>query len=168
MQKGLIEADAEAAGAPAGTGRMRLAFIAIVGLILLVLGGQAFVNGATNVALALGLSQRVVGLTIAAIGTSTPELAASIVAGLRGHSSIAVGNVIGSNIFNVLFVLGGVGAIRPVTAALDVFLFDLCALVLLSLVGLVLVRGARILRRSEGVFLTAFYVGYLYLLVRGR
>jgi cation:H+ antiporter len=164
----LIEADAEAAGAPAGKGRLRLTAIAAIGLILLLIGGQAFVTGATGLAVALGLSERVVGLTIAAIGTSTPELAASIVAALRGHSSIAVGNVIGSNIFNVAFVLGGVATVRPISGPIDAFASDLVWLLLLSAVGLVMVRGARILRRWEGALLLLAYIAYLVVLLRAR
>ncbi|MEO8598087.1 MAG: calcium:sodium antiporter [Candidatus Solibacter sp.] len=161
-----IETDAEAAGAPPGRSRLRLAGIAVFGLILLIVGGQAFVSGAAALALAFGLSQRVVGLTVAAIGTSTPELAASIIAGLRGHPSIAVGNVIGSNIFNVLFVLGGVSAIRPINGSVGGFRLDLACLVALSTLGLILVRGPRLIRRSEGTLLVVCYVGYLYLLLR--
>ena len=164
---GMIEADAEAAGAPPGTGRLRLAAIAAFGLVLLVLGGEAFVNGASGLALSMGISPRVVGLTIAAIGTSTPELAASIVAALRGHSSIAVGNVIGSNIFNVLFVLGGVAAVRPVTGSLNAFRGDLVWLILFSALGLVLVRATRTIRRWEGGLLVGCYVTYLARLVVG-
>jgi len=163
----VIEADAEAAGAPPGTGVLRLAAIAALGLLLLVLGGQAFVNGAAGLALALGISQRVVGLTVAAIGTSTPELAASIVAALRGHSSIAVGNVIGSNIFNVLFVLGGVATVGPVTGSLGDFRGDLVWLVLFSALGLVLVRTSRTIRRWEGALLVTCYAAYLVRLAAG-
>jgi cation:H+ antiporter len=163
-----IEKDAEAAGAPPGTGRVRLAMIAVLGLVLLVAGGQVFVSGASGLALALGVSQRVVGLTVAAIGTSTPELAASIVAALRGHPSIAVGNVIGSNIFNVLFVLGGVASVRPISGSAATFRLDLVWLVLFSALGLALVRGARSIRRSEGAVLMACYAGYLWLLVAAR
>jgi cation:H+ antiporter len=164
----MVESDAEAAGAPSGEGVGRLAFIAAAGLSLLVVGGQVFVLGARGVALSLGLSERVVGLTVAAIGTSMPELAASVVAGLRGHSSMAVGNVIGSNIFNVFFVLGAVAVIRPVTGSFAAFRFDLVCLILLSAIGLILVRGARTLRRYEGVFLLAAYLVYLFLLTRGQ
>ena len=130
-------------------------------------GGQAFVDGAAGLALAFGVSERVIGLTVAAIGTSTPELAASIIAGLRGHPSIAVGNVIGSNIFNVLFVLGGVSAIAPVNGSAAAFRVDLACLMTLSTVGLILVRGPRLIRRSEGALLVVCYVGYLCLLLRG-
>ena len=166
-ESGVIEADAEAAGAPPGTGVLRLAAIAALGLLLLVLGGQAFVNGAGGLALALGISQRVVGLTVAAIGTSTPELAASIVAALRGHSSIAVGNVIGSNIFNVLFVLGGVATVGPVTGSLGDFGGDLVWLALFSALGLVLVRTSRTIRRGEGALLVTCYAVYLVRLAAG-
>jgi len=161
-----IEADAEAAGAPPGRTRLRLIGIAAFGLILLIVGGQVFVNGAAGLALAFGLSQRVIGLTVAAIGTSTPELAASIIAGLRGHPSIAVGNVIGSNIFNVLFVLGGVSAIHPIRGSVDGFRLDLACLFALSALGLILVRGPRLIRRSEGTLLVVCYAGYLYLLLQ--
>ncbi len=160
------EADAEAAGAPPGRTRLRLIGIAAFGLILLIVGGQVFVNGATGLALSFGLSQRVIGLTVAAIGTSTPELAASIIAGLRGHSSIAVGNVIGSNIFNVLFVLGGVSAIHPIRGSVDGFRLDLACLFALSALGLILVRGPRLIRRSEGTLLVVCYAGYLYWLLQ--
>jgi hypothetical protein len=91
---GLVEADAETAGAPSGGGRSRLLAIAAAGLIILLVGGQVFVQGAVTMAKALGISDRIIGLTIIAVATSTPELAASVVAALRGHSAIAVGNVI--------------------------------------------------------------------------
>ena len=165
--RNLSESDAEAAGAPPGSTRIRLAVIAVFGLVLLAVGGQAFVNGAAGLALRFGVSERVIGLTVAAIGTSTPELAASIIAGLRGHPSIAVGNVIGSNIFNVLFVLGGVAGIAPIGGSNAAFQLDLACLVALSALGLILVRGPRLIRRSEGALLASCYVGYLWLLLRG-
>ena len=162
-----LEADAEAAGAPRGTGRVRLTLIALVGLILLVVGGQALVTGASGIALALGISQRVVGLTIAAIGTSAPELAASVVAALRGHPSIAVGNIVGSNIFNVLFVLGGAAAIRPITSPLNTFGFDLAVLAAISVLATLLLRQERPIGRRAGALLLACYIAYLAALVRG-
>jgi cation:H+ antiporter len=163
--KSVAEADAEIAGAPPGTTRLRLLSIAVTGLILLIVGGQVFVAGAAGLARAFGVSERVIGLTVAAIGTSTPELAASIVAALRGHSSIAVGNVIGSNIFNVLFVLGGAAAIRPIAGALSPFALDLACLALLSALGLAVVRGPRLIRRWEGAVLVSCYSAYLLALL---
>jgi cation:H+ antiporter len=112
------------------------------------------------------MSERVIGLTVAAVGTSTPELAASIVAALRGHSSIAVGNVIGSNIFNVVFVLGGASTIHPITGSLPLFALDLGCLAFFSTLGLVVVRGPRLIRRSEGAVLVACYAAYLVVLLR--
>jgi cation:H+ antiporter len=163
--KSFSETDAEAAGAPPGKGRPRLLAIALSGLVLLLLGGQLFVNGAGALAAAFGISQRVIGLTVAAVGTSTPELAASLVATLRGHPSIAIGNVIGSNIFNVLFVLGGAAAIHPVHGLPTAFAFDLVTLGLLSVLGLLLVRSARVIRRPEGALLLALYIAYISVLV---
>jgi cation:H+ antiporter len=162
--KGLSDADRGPVDAPPGRGRLRLAGRGLAGLILLIVGGQVFVAGAAGLAHALGLSDRVIGLTVAAVGTSTPELAASIVAALRGYPSIAVGNVIGSNIFNVLFVLGGASAIHPIKGSVRAFALDLAALALLSALGLVLVRGPRLIRRSEGFLLLGCYFGYMVLL----
>ena len=160
-----VEADVEAVGAPPAKGVSRLVAVGLAGLLLLVGGGQAFVSGASGLALRFGIDERVVGLTVASIGTSAPELAASIVAAVRGHASIAIGNVIGSNIFNVLFVLGGVAAVHPIQGALRAYEFDLIALVMVSAVALFLLRGARLMRRSEGAVLLVFYVVYLAMLV---
>src|SRR5690606_32299588 len=82
-----------------------LSLIGIFGLILLISGGEVFVRGAVGLAHKLGVEPRIIGLTIVAFGTSVPELAASIVAALKGHSDLAIGNVVGSNIFNVLLIL---------------------------------------------------------------
>lgn len=158
------EADAEAAGAPKSQGRLALAGLGLLGLAFLVGGGKAFVDGAVGLALAVGMSERVVGLTIVAIGTSLPELAASLVAALRGHSSIAIGNVIGSNIFNVLFILGGAGSIRPIEMALSSVALDLVALAIATLMALLFMRSSRVITRLEGGFLAGSYGAFLALL----
>jgi cation:H+ antiporter len=160
-----LEADAEAVGAPRVTGKGRLAVIAFVGLVLLIAGGHFFVTGASAIAMAFGISERIVGLTVAAIGTSAPELAASVVAALRGHASMAVGNVIGSNIFNVVFVLGGVGVLRPIKGAVENFGFDVAVLVGITLLAMLFLRGARTMVRWEGVALLIAYAAYLLALV---
>jgi Ca2+/Na+ antiporter len=95
------------------TPRLRLVIIGLVGLAALVLGGDIFVRGAVGLAAAVGMSERVVGLTIVAVGTSLPELAASLVAAFRGHSDMAVGNIVGSNVFNVLLILGAAAILTP-------------------------------------------------------
>jgi cation:H+ antiporter len=162
-----LEADAETVGAPPGTGRLRLIMIGAVGLALLITGGQALITGATGIAFSLGISERVVGLTVAAIGTSAPELAASIVAAIRGHASIAIGNVIGSNIFNVLFVLGGVAMIRPLSGVFSAYAFDLAVLIGISMLALFSLRRKRIVGRVEGTVLLTLYAAYLLFLIRG-
>lgn len=160
------EADAEIAGAPAVRGRAREAGVALVGLVLLVLGGKVFVTGATGIATAFGISERVIGLTIVAIGTSLPELAASVIAALRGHSSIAVGNVVGSNIFNVLLIVGGAGLIRPIQVSLESVRLDMVILTAATLLAIVLLRTARSVSRIEGGVLVAGYAGFLVLLAQ--
>jgi cation:H+ antiporter len=84
------------------------------GLLLLMGGAQALIFGATAVAAALGVPEMIIGLTVVAIGTSLPELFASVMAAVRGESGIAISNVVGSNVFNILFILGGTGAIQPI------------------------------------------------------
>ncbi|MCA9641598.1 MAG: calcium/sodium antiporter, partial [Myxococcales bacterium] len=95
-------------------GRLALLGFFAVGLAVLVRGGDVFVDGAVGVATRYGMSERVIGLTIVAVGTSLPELAASLVAALRGHSELAVGNVVGSNLFNILLILGVTSLVRPI------------------------------------------------------
>jgi len=97
---------ADAAGAPKPGGTLRALAIAAAGLAILLVGGSLFVDGSVSVARALGMSDRLVGLTVVAIGTSLPELVTSVIAARRGHSDLAIGNVVGSNIFNVLLCLG--------------------------------------------------------------
>lgn len=160
-----IETDAEKAGAPAGGGRLRLVVISALGLALLVGGGKLFVDGAIGVALRAGMSERLVGLTVVAVGTSLPELATSVIAALRGQSSIAVGNVIGSNIFNVLLVLGGAAAVHPVEAVLATLRIDLVFLGGLTLLSAIMLRTERVLSRAEGVALLLGYVAFLMALI---
>src|SRR5690606_972536 len=110
---------------PEGAGRGKLLGIGLGGLVVLIVGGELFVRGAVEFAEYFGVSTRVIGLTIVAIGTSLPELAASVVAALRGHSELALGNVIGSNIFNLLLILGAAAVVHPVTGALGAMRLDL-------------------------------------------
>ena len=109
-----------------------------------------------------------VGLTLVAVGTSLPELAASLVAARRGHASMAVGNVIGSNIFNVLFVLGGAAAIRPIEGSLRAMRLDVGALVVASIAAAYMLRKERVLGRLEGAALLVGYVVFLGLVAIAR
>ncbi len=146
---------------PETRSRLLLSGLLIVGLVALVGGGKLFVTGAVQIALVLGMSERLVGLTIVAIGTSLPELAASLVAALRGHSELAVGNVVGSNIFNILLILGVTGLIHPIAGSIDAMKFDLSVLVAVTLVCVLFMRRRRVITRPEGVVLLACYFGFI-------
>ena len=135
--------------------------------IVLLVGGKVFVTGAVGMALQLGMSERVVGLTVVAVGTSLPELAASLVAAMRGHSEIAVGNVVGSNIFNVLLILGTASALRPITGDLSAMRLDLAVVGLLTVLCVISMRAQRRIPRWEGGVFLAIYVSFLALLVAG-
>jgi len=143
-----------------------IAFLAI-GLVGAVLGARWFVAGAVSIAGDLGISQLVIGLTIVAAGTSMPEVATSVVAAVRGQRDIAVGNVVGSNIFNILAILGLTGLLAeglPVSPAL--LAFDLPVMVAVTLVCLPIVFTGHEIRRWEGALLLAgygVYVGYIVL-----
>ena len=134
----------------------------LAGLAGLVYGGDRFVAGASGVAMSLGMSEAVVGLTIVAAGTSLPELAASIAAAVKGNSGIAVGNVIGSNIFNIFLVLGVTASISPLPFG-GISHFDLGVMMLASLVFWLFCWkfGKRTITRSEGAILFAFYIAYI-------
>lgn len=158
-------AAADTAGAPAPDGTVRDVVIALAGLAGLLAGGHLFVTAATSLALSWGMSERVVGLTIVAIGTSLPELATSVIAAARGHADLAVGNVVGSNIFNVLLCLGAAGLFGGVHADPRALALDLGVLVAMTAAGLVFMRTARTVRRVEGGLLLAGYLAFLGALV---
>lgn len=159
---GQVEIDANlAVGTTPTPSRLRLALRGLVGLALLVLGGHLLVEGAVGIARAIGMSERVIGLTIVAIGTSLPELATSLIAAGRGHPDIAVGNVIGSNIFNVLLILGGSGLAGSIIVPVASIRGDLVALGVVTVVAaLAMVTGRRV-SRIEGALLVLAYVGFL-------
>lgn len=164
---GEMHTAADLAGAPASGGRLRMGLTAVVGLAFLVIGGSLFVDGAVGLATSFGISQRIIGLTIVAVGTSLPELATSLIAAFRGHSDIAVGNVVGSNIFNALLCLGAAALISPVQAPFASVQVDLIVLVVLTLFGAVSMRRSRVVSRFEGGLLVAAYVAFLIALSRG-
>lgn len=137
-----------------------------LGLGGLVYGGDRFVDGASGIARVMGVSDAVIGLTIVSVGTSLPELATSITAALKGKQDLAVGNVIGSNIFNIFFVLGTSAAIRPLAFG-SIGIVDLGVLTLASVLFWVFgwFFRDRIFTRAEGAVLTAVYIGYVAWLV---
>jgi cation:H+ antiporter len=143
---------------------LSLAF-AVGGIALLVFGADLLVQGAVALARMVGLSETVIGLTIVAVGTSLPELVATLAAAAKGRSNVAFGNVVGSNIYNVLGVLGLTALVRPLTLPVDLSVVDWAAFVGAALLLVVHAStGARIGRR-EGGFLLALYLLYIAYLV---
>ncbi len=132
----------------------------VVGLSLIVGGGTLLVNGAVSIASALGVSETVIGLTIVAIGTSAPELVTSVIAAIRGQSDIALGNVLGSNIYNLLFIGGVTGMVAPSDFPLQIVQFDLPLAAFAALVVMVFAFTGGRLSRHEGGLLVAAYIGY--------
>ncbi len=136
----------------------------LVGISMLVGGGILFVNGAVDLAKTFGVSEVIIGLTIVAIGTSMPELVTSVLAALKGESDIAIGNVVGSNLFNILGILGVTAIVHPVSA-LGFQSFDFTVMLALAVVILPFAwTGLRIGRR-EGAVLLLSYLGYMGYLV---
>lgn len=134
------------------------------GVALLVLGGELLVRGAVSLARAFGMTERLIGLTIVAIGTGTPELATSIVAARRGQSEIALGNVIGSNIFNVLGILGVTALVSPLSISPQMLGSDMWWMLGLSFVLFPMMRSRAVVSRAEGGMLLLAYGTYLALL----
>ena len=148
---------------PTGPAWRDVAFV-VAGLAGLVIGADLFVGGATNLAEAFGVSNAVIGLTVVAVGTSLPELATTIVAALKGESDIAVGNVVGSNLFNLLGILGVAAVVRPL-AAPGLQPADLAVMAVLAVALAGMLWTGRRLARAEGAALAAAYVGYMGYLV---
>ncbi len=133
----------------------------VLGLAGLIFGGQMFINGSVSLARAWGISDAIIGLTVVAAGTSMPELATSIIAALRKNPDIAIGNVIGSNIFNVLGILGVSGMLAPIHAP-GISHVDLWLMTGISMLLIPLMMTGFTLRRWEGGVLLAIYGGYLW------
>lgn len=139
----------------------------ILGLAAIVVGGQLVVNHAKDLALAWGMSETLVGLTIVAIGTSLPELVTSIVASSKGQNGMAVGNVVGSNIFNLLLILGVSSTIHPIVISMASFV-DMGILLGLSMIAYAFVCTGRKINRWEGLVMLVMYAGYMgYSIWRG-
>lgn len=136
----------------------------LVGLLCLIGGSNLFVEGATAVATNLGVSEAVIGLTIVAGGTSLPELATSVVSARKGNSGIAIGNALGSNVFNILAILGITGMITPMTLK-GITYIDLSMLVISIMIVWLFSFTKYKIERWEGAVLTAVFVGYIYSLL---
>jgi len=140
----------------------------IAGLVLLVTGSNFLVEGAVTLARALGISELVIGLTVVAIGTSLPELATSILAAIKGERDIAVGNIVGSNIFNLLCVLGLASLVSPaaISVSPNALAFDFPVMIAVAVACLPIFFAGYRINRWEGLLFLAYYVAYtLYLIL---
>ncbi|TCT13372.1 cation:H+ antiporter [Tepidamorphus gemmatus] len=138
--------------------------LCLIGLALLVAGGHLLVDGAVDLARGLGISETVIGLTIVAVGTSLPELVTSLVAAFRREADVAFGNIVGSNIYNILGIGGATAAISPLTVPQDIVTFDNIAMTAVSAVLLLVAWTGMRISRVEGAALLAAYAGYVYLI----
>lgn len=139
--------------------------LGLSGLVLLILSSATFVYGATALARVAGVSELIIGLTVVAAGTSLPELVTSVVAARRGNADVAVGNVIGSNIFNILGILGACAAVAPQPVDAETALVGIPAMILFSLILLPFIRSGSVLSRREGGILVVGFLIYTAILI---
>lgn len=134
--------------------------LGILGAIAIVIGGNMVVNSASEIALKLGMSENLVGLTIVALGTSLPEFVTSVMATKKGELEIAIGNIIGSNIFNILLILGVASSIHPMTVSL-VAICDILFMLFTVVMFVCLTKKEKTLTRNKGILMILTYVVYL-------
>ena len=151
---------AEAASLPAAPGGPVSAALMLAGLVLTVIGARLLVTGAVGLAAAMGLSETAIGLTIVAIGTSAPELVTSLMAARRGESGVAFGNVIGSNIFNVLGILGATALVHPLAVPPEIAQVHIWVMLAATAALLLFAATAGRITRPEAALLCAAYIGY--------
>lgn len=146
--------------------RLKATIFIIVGIVGLVIGGKWIVDGATKIAELLNVSQSLIGLTVVAVGTSLPELAISAVAAYKKHTDIAIGNIVGSNIFNIFWILGISSVIRPLPFD-TTFDFDIVVMILASaiLFFIMFIGKKHTITKWEGFMMVSLYVFYLAFLV---
>ncbi|MCL7984601.1 MAG: calcium/sodium antiporter [marine benthic group bacterium] len=167
LRKSRLELDVEVSPVGESTGRRPLAMVLgliLAGLAMLVMGSFAFVNGAQDLAVGLGVKPAIVGLTVVAVGTSLPEAATSVVAAWRGQGEIAVGNLVGSNLFNLLAILGVTGLVRPVMRG-QVSMVSFAVMIGLAVALIPLMRSGFEVSRREGAALLFAYAAYVYWLI---
>ena len=143
----------------------KLIFLVIIGVAAIVWGSDIAVNAATAIARIFGMSERFIGLTIVALGTSLPELVTSVTAAMKGNSDIAVGNIVGSNLFNIMFVVGITAIITPVVYA-PAFVIDSAVAIGAAILLLLCVFRRKMLNRLHGIIMLLCYGGYfMYLMM---
>jgi cation:H+ antiporter len=153
----------------AGSGSwLRQLLLIGLGVGTLVLGTRWVVGSSVELARILGVSELIIGLTVIAAGTSLPELVTSVMAALRGHRDLAVGNVIGSNTFNILAILGASSLVQPIAVAPEAISFDIPVMVAVAVLCAFLLTTASLLTRAEGLLLIGLYAAYtIYLVLHG-
>lgn len=139
----------------------------IVGLAGVIIGARLLVSGAVDIATAWGVPEEVIGLTMIAIGTSLPELATAIAAAVKKHNDVALGNVVGSNVFNILGVMGAAALTKPATAPAQIMQFDVWVMLAVTLLLVPFFLSGRQLSRAEGGLLLAGYAAYIAVLYIG-
>ena len=135
--------------------------LVIVSFLAMVFGANILVEGASNIARLLGVTDRIIGLTIVAIGTSLPELFSSVMAAIKGKTDMAIGNIIGSGTFNILCVIGVSSIITPIMGTNIGFAFDYALMIFVGVLLWLFLRSKHLLERWEGFVLTAIYIAYL-------
>ena len=143
----------------------KMLLMIVVGIVMIVWGSDISVDAATELAKMFGMSERLIGLTIVAFGTSLPELVTSVTAAIKGKADLAVGNIVGSNIFNILFVVGTTALITPVVYSSDFMVDSLTAIGTMVLL-LICVVQKKELGRTAGIVMLAAYAGYFVYLLR--
>jgi cation:H+ antiporter len=159
-QPGDVEAEDVCVPAPASA--LVSTLWVIGGLVALMVGARFLVDGAVSIARGYGISEAFIGLTIVAVGTSLPELATSLIAAFRRQSEIAIGNIVGSNIFNLLGILGVTALIAPIPVAPRFLTFDLLVMIAVSLILTMLLLTRPVIGRGIGVAMLAGYVAYVW------
>lgn len=140
--------------------------VSIIGLAFIIVGGNVVVDSAKQIALSFGMSEMLVGLTIVSIGTSLPELVTSVVAAKKGHSDIAIGNVVGSNIFNILFILGLASMVRPIGVEAVIFT-DLAIMMVVFILSYVIAKVKQSYDWKVGIVFVLMLICYMsYIIIR--
>jgi cation:H+ antiporter len=145
---------------------LRSVIYIVGGIAAIVCGGNLVVDSACDIAASFGLSQTLIGLTVVAFGTSLPELVTSIIASRKGENGLALGNVIGSNIFNILMVLATSAVVKPIPVSID-SVIDAACFIVFSLIVLIWCKTSHKLTRLEGIGMLAIYAAYtVYICIR--
>jgi cation:H+ antiporter len=148
--------------------RVKNLVLTLIGLAMVVFGANVTVNAATKIALGLGISEALVGLSMVAIGTSLPELVTSLSAALKHQSDLAIGNIVGSNIFNIGLILGFSSMVKPISVSMNLYWVDILVMAMLAVALLLTTLKRSKVTKVEGALFFCSYIGYLvFIAIRG-